>query len=288
MDLRQFINRIDDQNLNLEGIMVSQYGKILAAHRWVPEIRKNVYSVSKGFTSIAIGMAVDEGILKLDSKLADFFPLQNPPPRLASVEVKHLLTMTRGNDKFTRPKNTEEALSYELVYNPGEKFVYDNASSFLLSAVFTRATGQKLRDYLLDRLFRPLEIPDPEWEENEEGYNIGASGLRINTSDMERFGQFLLNRGNWNGRQLVSASWIDGATRTQVDTKPLGKLDDWDIGYGWQFWTCRNGAFRSDGKKGQFIIVIPWLNAVIAVSSNEKNMEPVLWTVWETVLPLLE
>jgi CubicO group peptidase (beta-lactamase class C family) len=151
--------------------------------------------------------------------------------------------------------------------------------------MLTRATGLKTRDYLLDRLFRPLGIPDPEWGESEDGYTLGATGLVLSTTDLSIFGRFLLQRGNWEGKQLVSVSWLDAATRTLVATRPSQDKPDNDLGYGYQFWICRHGAFRCDGKDGQFVVVIPSLDAVIAISSDEENMKPILWTVWEHILP---
>jgi len=154
--------------------------------------------------------------------------------------------------------------------------------------MLTKATGQKLRDYLLDRLFRPLGIPDPEWLESDDGYNTAANGLSLTTSEMALFGRFLLQRGNWEGRQLVSASWIDRATRTQVPTRAAHSKPDYDLGYGYQFWTCRHGAYRCDGKDGQYVIVIPGLDAVVTINStDEENAKAILWAVWDHILPQL-
>jgi CubicO group peptidase (beta-lactamase class C family) len=286
MNIKPFVMGIEKEGLNVEGIIVSQGGKIIAQHRWIPESPRIIYSVSKSFTSIGVGMAVDEGKLKLKDKVLGFFPQKKPQPRLESLNVEHLLTMTRGHCAFTHPETVDEALSHELEKEPGECFNYDNACTFLLSAIVTKVTGKKLLDYLIERLFRPLGIPDPVWAESKDGYNLGGTGLELRTSDMELFGRFLLYRGNWEGRQLVSAAWIDGATRTQVETRSAQNESDWGLGYGWQFWTCRHGAFRGDGMNGQYIIVIPRLDAVIAVNSNEENMKPILGVIWEHILPL--
>lgn len=239
-------------------------------------------------------MAIDEGKLRLSDRVTRVFPRKKSSGQTAQDErwdaltLEQLLTMTMGHPELARPRNVEEALSYEITRDPGTYFLYDNACTFLVSAMLTRATGQKTRDYLADRLFGPLGIPGPCWPESEDGYTIGATGLELTTSEMALFGRFLLQRGNWEGKQLVSAAWIDAATRTQVPTRPSQGKPDYDLGYGYHFWTCRRGAYRCDGREGQFIIVLPGLDAVVTVNSDEENMKPILWAVWDYILPQLQ
>jgi len=293
MDLRSFVEGIEKQKLKVEGVSVFQRGKELARYRWTEEFRKNIFSVSKSFTSIAVGMAIDEGKLKLSDRVSAVFARKKSPAnpeqdrRWNALTLEHLLTMNMGHPEFKRPCSVDEALSYELTRDPGTYFLYDNTCTFLASAMLTRATGLKVRDYLLDRLFLPLGIPDPQWPESDDGYTIGATGLMIGSSEMASFGRFLLQRGSWEGKQLVSAAWIDAATRTQVPTQPAQDKPDYDLGYGYQFWTCRHGAYRCDGRDGQFIVVLPALDAVVTISSDEENMKPILWTVWDHILPQL-
>jgi CubicO group peptidase (beta-lactamase class C family) len=288
IDVRPFTEAIDKQKLKVEGVVVLQHGERIAGRRWVPEVPRNVFSVSKSFTSVAVGIAVDEGRLRLGDRVIDAFPVRDPSPRLSALTLEHLLTMTRGYREFCRPRSVEEALSQELTKDPGEVFLYDNACTFLASAMVTRAMGVKVRDLLIERLFRPLGIRDPVWPESDDGYTIGATALELTTSDMAKFGQFLLNRGTWEGRRVVSAPWLDGATRAQVSTAAANSgQPDWDLGYGWQFWMCRHGAYRADGKDGQFIVVFPRQDAVAAVTSGEENMWPILYALWDYVLPQL-
>jgi len=196
--------------------------------------------------------------------------------------------MTLGHGTFTRPQNLKEALAYDLAKDPGASFLYDNTCTFLLSAALTTVSGLTVRDYLLDRLFRPLGIPDPEWLQSEDGYSIGATGLMLTTSQMALFGRLLLHRGNWEGKQIVPAAWIDGATRTHVPTGESQRKADWDLGYGYQFWTCRHGAYRCDGREGQFVIVLPALEAVVSINANEEALEQILWAVRDYILPQLQ
>jgi CubicO group peptidase (beta-lactamase class C family) len=286
-DLRPFIEEIENQKLRVEGIQVLRGGELIGEHRWTAEVPRNVYSVSKSFTSLAVGMAVDEGKLSLRDRVLDAFPGLPHAEGAESLTLEHLLTMNRGHLEFTRPRSVAEALLHKLDLKPGERFFYDNACTFLASAMVTRVMGRKVRDLLVERLFGPLGIPDPVWEESDDGYTIGATGLELSTSSLARFGQFLLQRGNWKGRQLVSSAWIDGATRTQVPTVPSQTSPDYNIGYGYQFWTCRHGAYRCDGKNGQFVVVLPALDAVAAINSDDENMHLILYALWDHVLPRL-
>ena len=288
MDIDSFVKAIEKQKLNCEGIVVLQHGEKTVEHRWIPEAPRNSFSVSKSFVSIAIGMAIDRGKLSLNSSVADFFPEHcgnKPGKRLSSLTLEHLLNMTRGHRAFSRPATVDEALAQQLAYQPGTRFVYDNGSTFLASAMFTMAMGVTVRDFLLDALFRPLDIPDPQWTQSPDGHTVGATGLALSTSDLARFGRFLLQRGQWQGRQLVSSAWIDNAVRPQINTR--SRRPDCDIGYGLGFWPCRYGAYRADGKLGQFAVVLPRQDAVVAINSNEEKPYHILYAVWDEILPLL-
>ena len=288
MDLEPFVEAIETQRLKVEALIVYQKHRGGACYQWVRKGRRNVFSVSKSVVSIAVGMAIDEGKLRLSDKVTQVFPREKPNPRWDSLTLEHLLTMNMGHGEYSRPRNVKEALSYELIQDPGISFCYDNTCTFLASAMLTKVTGQKLRDYLLDRLFRPLGIALPEWEETDDGYTKGWTGLALTTSEMAVFGRFLLQRGNWDGKQLVSAAWIDAATRAQVPTRPDQNKPDYDLGYGYHFWICRHGAFRCDGKNGQYIVVFPGLDAVVAINSDDEREKPILWAVWDHILPRLK
>jgi CubicO group peptidase (beta-lactamase class C family) len=293
LNLGPYSAAIERHKLKVDGLVVLQQGRRIGSYRWTPDTPRNIYSVSKSFTAIAAGMAIDEGKLRLSDRVLDAFedPAPEPSPRLSALRVEHLLTMSRGYPHFTRPRHVAEVLAQPLSYDPGTVFVYDNASTFLVSAMLTRATGRTLRDFLVERLFRPLDIPDPVWRESEDRFSLGATGLELSTESLGVFGQFLLQRGKWQGTQLVPAQWIDGATRTQIPTRNPRFKDtlkpDYDLGYGYQFWMCRHGAYRCDGKDGQFVVVLPRQEAVVAISSHEENMKPILYLVWDHILPQL-
>jgi CubicO group peptidase (beta-lactamase class C family) len=288
MNIKPYVEAIDRLSLKVEGVLVLQHGEEIARYRWIPEAPRPVHSVSKSFTSLAVGMAIDEGKLSLKDRVLDAFPgrVKDPPPRLSALTLEHLLTMSRGHPEFSRPADVDEALSQPLTADPGTRFVYDNGSTFLASAMVTAAAGQNVREFLADRLFKPLDIPDPVWKESADGHTLGATGLELSTGSLARFGQLLLRWGNWKGKQLVAASWIDTATRPHITTKML-KDADYDLGYGYCFWNCRHGGYRADGKDGQYVVVLPREDAVVAVNSDEKNMFPILYAVWDHILPQL-
>jgi CubicO group peptidase (beta-lactamase class C family) len=294
MDITGFVQTVERQKLRCEGIVVFRHGEKIAEHRWIPEAPRNSYSVSKSFTAIAIGMAIDRGQLSLRGRVLDAFSdlLQQPGrggkqlERLVSLTLEHLLTMTRGHAQFSRPATVAEALAQELKYEPGSRFVYDNGSTFLASAMFTRAMGKTVRDFLVEALFQPLGISGQDWAESADGHTLAATGLMVSTSDLAVFGQFLLQRGEWQGKQLVSPLWIDCASRPHISTG-ISRRPDCDLGYGCGFWPCRHGAYRADGKDGQFVVVLPRQDAVVAINSDEPRPYPILYAVWDKILDAL-
>jgi CubicO group peptidase (beta-lactamase class C family) len=155
------------------------------------------------------------------------------------------------------------------------------------SAIVQKVTGQTVLDYLKPRLFQPLGIAEPKWDTNPEGITLGGYGLYLRTEDIAKFGQLYLQNGHWNGQALIPEKWINLATSKQV-SNGSDPLSDWDQGYGFQFWRCRHDAFRGDGKDGQFCVVLPKLDAVVAITSNASNMQAELNIVWDKLLPALQ
>src|SRR6476659_10029224 len=157
----------------------------------------------------------------------------------------------------------------------------------MLSAAVQKATGQTLLDYLKPRLFDPLGIAKPTWEASPQGISAGGYGLSVRTEDIAKFGQLYLQKGKWNGKQLVPAAWCEEATARQTSNGSNPK-SDWDQGYGYQFWRCRHGAYRGDGAFGQYCVVLPEQDAVIAITSGLRDMQAVLNLVWNNLLPDLK
>jgi len=171
-------------------------------------------------------------------------------------------------------------------HKPGTHFRYNTPATYMLSAIVQKATGSTVLEYLRPRLFDPLGIEDPEWGTSPQGITLGGYGLSIRTEDIARFGQLFLQKGTWRGRQVVPAAWVDAATARQT-SNGSDPRSDWDQGYGYQFWRSRHASYRGDGAFGQFCIVMPDRDAVVAITAGTKDMQAVLNLVWEKLLPTL-
>jgi CubicO group peptidase (beta-lactamase class C family) len=253
-----------------------------------------LYSLSKSFTSTAVGIAVGEGKLSVYDPVLKFFPDEAPaaPCRnLTLMRVRDLLRMSTGQrdeDLRTFPFQSGKDLvrvflELPVPDKPGTHFVYNTAATYMLSAIVQKATGQSVLEYLRPRLFEPLGIANPTWEASAQGISMGGFGLSIRTEDIAKFGQLYLLKGEWNGRQLVPADWVSAATSLQ--TANGGSADsDWDQGYGYQFWRCTHGFYRGDGAFGQYCLVMPQYDAVLAVTGASKDLQGELNVVWDSLL----
>jgi hypothetical protein len=164
--------------------------------------------------------------------------------------------------------------------------LYNTGATYILSAIVQKLTGMTLLDYLQPRLFEPLGIEGATWETCPRGINTGGFGLSVKTEDIARFGQLYLQKGVWQGERILPAAWVEDATARQVDNAP-NENPEWEQGYGYQFWRCRHNAYRGDGAFGQFCIVMPEQDAVLAITSGVGNMQAVLDLVWEHLLPAM-
>jgi len=266
-----FIRAASTQLDSLHSIMVVRHGAVVAEGWWspyAPEYPHMMFSVSKSFTSTAVGLAISEGLLSLDDRVVELLPHDLPTEidaRLSALTVRHLLTMTTGHAADTvsladdsHGENWARAiLAQPLDFTPGTHYVYNSGATHLLSAIVQRATGERLLDYLGPRLFEPLGITDATWESSPQGIDAGGWGLNITTEQLATFGQLLLQRGQWQGGQLVPAEWIDEATSLRVDTSATDHDLDGRQGYGYQFWRNRLAGYRADGAFGQFCLVLP-------------------------------
>ena len=289
------------KGLELHSFMFLRHGKVIAEGSWnpyKPTLVHTMNSCSKIFCSTAMGFAVTEKLLRLDDKVISFFPNDLPQtisPRLAQMTVRDLLTMSSG---MTEEPNWIRAsdnwvkgyLTTPIAYIPGTHFQYSSLGSYVVGAIITKVTGQKLIDYLKPRLFEPLGIEGIDWDTDSQGISTGGSGMRVKIEDMAKLGQFYLQKGQWNGKQLLSAAWIKDATSYHIDQAPTAApavkaKSDWMQGYGYQFWRCRNNAFRGDGAGGQYIIVMPDKDAVVVLQAEISDMQAELNLVWDHLLP---
>ena len=207
------------------------------------------------------------------------------------MRISDLLRMSTGHQtEPPRPADqlwTKVFLAHPVPFKPGTHFLYNTSATYMLSAIVQKATGQSVLDYLRPRLFEPLGIENPTWEMSPEGIATGGYGLSVRTEDIARFGQLYLQKGKWQGRQLLPAAWVEAATARQT-SNGSNPNSDWDQGYGYQFWRCRHGVYRGDGAFGQYCIVFPEQEAVIAITSGVRNMQAVLDLIWNKLLPAMK
>lgn len=293
-----FLEGIEHSRQELHSLMVLRKGAVVAEGAWAPytmERQHMLFSLTKSFTSTAVGFAAASGLLSTEDKVTSFFPSEltgAAGPHMREMKVNHLLTMSTGHAKdpmelmYADPDGDWVRAFFlaEPEEVPGTHFVYSSGASHILAAIVQQVTGQKLADYLRPRLFEPLGIEDPKWDTCPLGRNTGGFGLNLRTEDVAKFGQLYLQEGEWNGQQLIPASWISEATSLQIEN-PGGWGMDWSQGYGYQFWMCRHGAYRGDGAFGQYCIVLPQQEAVIAMTGGHEDMQQVLNLVWEHLLP---
>jgi len=301
----QFIDSFKKDKHEPHSLMIIRHGKVISAGWWSPyasELKHSMYSVSKSWTSTAIGFAVDEKKITVADKVLSFFPEYKDiadKPYLAELTIKDLLTMSVGHEKeqfetvFMQADWTKAFLSLPIVNKPGAKFLYNTLATYTLSAIVQKVTGQSVMEYLTPRLFTPLGISGDDWEVNYKGINTGGWGFRDKTEDMAKLGLLYLNHGNYNGKQILSQQWVNEATSKQIEQKPDAPqsekdASDWLQGYGYQFWRCRHNAFRADGAFGQYIVMMPEQDAVVVITSESLDLKEDLNMIWRNLLPAFE
>ncbi len=288
-----------DKNINtLHSFMLVRHGHVIAEGWWKPEAADKPHvlaSLSKSFTSTAVGLAIHDGKLSLDDPVLKFFPADapaEPSDNLRAMRVRDLLTMTCGHD--TEPKivggapTVKQFLAHPVPHKPGTHFQYNTLGTYTLSAIITKVTGQTTLEYLKPRLFEPLGIENPQWDSSPEGNSLGGYGLKLCTEDIAKLGQLYLQKGKWNGRQLIPPTWVEQATARQVpnDQESHAKMGvDWQQGYGFQFWRCTHNAFRGDGAGGQLCVVIPDQDAVVAITAQTGSFQGEMNAIWDNLLP---
>jgi CubicO group peptidase (beta-lactamase class C family) len=296
--ISEFVEAADHKINTMHSFMLVRHGQVIAEAWWKPEAADKphvLWSLSKSFNSTAVGLAIEEGKLSLDDHVLKFFPADapaDPSDNLKAMTVRDLLTMSCGHETEAKAgsdgPSVKTFLAQPVPHKPGTHFQYNTMGSYTLSAIVTKATGQTSLEFLKPRLFEPLGIQHPEWDASTEGNSLGGYGLKLCTEDIAKFGQLYLQKGKWNGKQLIPEKWIAEATSKQVpnDQEKHAKMGaDWQQGYGFQFWRCTHNAFRGDGAKGQFCVVMPEQDAVVAITSETGDLQGELNLVWDHIFP---
>lgn len=295
----------------LDGLMIVKDGKVIyekyeTGHN-ADELHI-LWSASKTFTATAIGFAQQDGLLSINDKVLDFFEEEKPAEPsewLKQMTIKDLLIMSSGfRDNFSsRTRSGEvfdwirETLAMPVTFEPGTMFRYNSMDSHLLSAIISKVTGMKMSNYLDTKLFKPLGIKNWEWKESPQGHSTGGYGLYLNLESMAKMGQFFLNRGTWNGKRLLNEAWFDEAMKPQIlqyqghmsmeEAAEKYKNDEWNQGYGYQMWVSTHGAVRLDGAWGQYVIIVPEKNMVVACQAHNPNGNRFIQSVWRNIYDVL-
>ncbi|MFJ9101685.1 serine hydrolase domain-containing protein [Streptomyces sp. NPDC102405] len=299
--IQAFLDALEaDPAIEPHSLMLLRHGQVVASGWWVPYAPDRLhllYSLSKSFTATAAGFALAEGLIGLDDPVISYFPefeADVTDPRSRAMLVRHVASMASGHLEETldraRAQDREELVRGFLLVppdrDPGTVFAYNQPATYALAAIVQRVTGQKLTEYLRPRLFEPLGIGEVAWIPDRRGRELGFSGLHATTDAIARLGLLYLRGGVWEGERLLPESWVAEATRVQIahEVPAAGGWSDWQQGYGFQFWMARHG-YRGDGAYGQFCVVLPEQDAVLAITSETVDMQKVLDLAWEHLLP---
>jgi CubicO group peptidase (beta-lactamase class C family) len=283
--IARFFEQVKEKGYDVHGLMMIRHGKVIAEHWWAPyapQFQHAMYSATKTFTGTAVGFAVQEGLLKIEDKVISFFPELLPDtisPQLAQLTVRHLLTMSVGHASTqyagSGKSQVRSFLAAKFAHDPGPSFAYNITASHMLSHIITKVSGVSIYEYLKPRLLDPLGIEDVIWEMDNDGINMGNGGSHMKTSDLAKMGLFLINKGKWNGKQLLNPEWIEAATTPHIFQHPErtpeeneNVADDGSQGYGYQIWMGRQHSYRAIGGQNQLIMVIPDYDFILVCHSS--------------------
>ena len=276
-----FMDELERNNLNMHSFMLIRNGKTLAECYWPffnADKKHRMYSVSKSFTSVAIGMMIDEGRISLDDKVADFFPEYlpvDPHPYILQATVRHLLMMSTFNPSTSyTPDSPDWVATFfqdsRSKTEPGSRFKYDTAATVVLCAIVEKLNGKPLLEYMRPVLDK-IGISQDIWcIKSPEGRSWTGSGIICTTRDFAKFGLLCLNRGEWNGKQLISREYMEAATSFQIDNNEKNPKSEFRFGYGYQFWRLRDDGFACYGMGGQLALCLPSKNLLLITTADNQ------------------
>ena len=304
--IENVLKDIRDTGADIHSMLIMRRGHLVFEHYFAPytaETRHSMFSCSKTFTSMLIGIAQDKGLLSVKDHVLSFFPeedVKEPSENLKAMTIADLLMMGAGNDQdtfpFMRSATQPDAdwvnifLNRPVEHRPGTHFVYNTGASYMLSAILTKVTGRSALDLANEWLFGPMGIEGATWETCPRGVNLGGTGLHITPRDMLKMGTLLLARGRWKNQQLISPAYIAEAQKKHIENRSGDPDQDpnWGAGYCYQMWRCCFDAYRADGMGGQFIVVMPKQEMVVVFTSALGGDKPIgypLWLVEHKLLP---
>lgn len=277
--LRDFFDELKKNEYRFKNIMILRKGKVVAEctrYPFVAEMPHTMFSFSKAVTAVAIGFAIHEGLLRLDTTIEDLFGdiySEKLMKKNKGITVRHLLNMTAGKSisLFDNKENGKWLDSYiksGRYAKPGEKFKYISENTYVLGRMLAKVSGLTISEYLKPRLFEPLKMDITFWEKDELGFDAGGWGIFMNIEDMAKLGQCFLQNGVWNGVQVIPDGWVEAMTTPY--TRGLYGLDAKELGFGYNTWCGRNdGYYRFEGLYSQFIFFYPREEACVAINCSD-------------------
>lgn len=300
LDPRCIINmmqRMEKEKIDITSFVLLRHGKILCEAYYEPYEKdqlRTVFSLSKTFTSMAIGIAAGEGKIDLDEKITDLFAEeiekgQIPVGKeLASLTIRHLLRMSTGQEHEPNRGDSDwndmatAFLSTPFHEMPGEVFRYNSMATYMLSASLKKKEID-LEEYLEEKLLTPMGISGTRWLRDPRGICTAGFGFSLYPEVIAKLGQMILQGGVWNGKQLVPKTYIEMATSKQIENGD-DPASDWAQGYGYQMWRCKNNAVRGDGMYGQFCMIHKETDTVLAMTAVTGDMQGEMNVYYEEVL----
>lgn len=292
--LEDFIKENREQRLNIRQVNVYVEGYQPLYHAFLSPQRENIYSGSKTYTAVGVGIAIDEGLIGIDDKLTDYFPeyAALSDSFTKQITVRDLLKMRSG--KFGlgfRTSSYDTYKDYAQIYfeegvriAPGTKFCYNNPNTYMLGRIVEKASGEILSDYLKPRLFDPLGYFNVQWNRCPNGHTIGFTGLQLSTREYSNLGRLLLQNGVWGDRQLISSEFVKAM---HTDTGPTSAVKDnpeLAHGYGYHIWMgSYEQSYRAAGLYGQYSIVYPTKNMVVTVTARHEQQYKIIRSLERTI-----
>jgi CubicO group peptidase (beta-lactamase class C family) len=294
--LDDFLRASREGDLGVYGIHLHREGRPPIERRRRSDDRVNLYSVSKTFTSVALGLAEAEGRLTVDDRLLDHFPelATVAADGFADVTLRQLATMTSGtshqwfaDERIDAADLLHEIVAAPLSAPPGTRFAYTDSGPYAIGRVIAKVTGADLRAYLLPRLFAPLDLHNPAWHTCPRGFPFAGSDLFLRTGELARFAQLLLQDGSWEGRPIVPAAYVRRMSTETVDTTSVTEGSRFTHGYGLGVWIDEQGMYRMDGRYGQYAIVCPHVRSTVTVTAHSEHEVALLEAIHTMVIDRL-
>ncbi|PKM63385.1 MAG: hypothetical protein CVU97_00150 [Firmicutes bacterium HGW-Firmicutes-21] len=279
-----FINGCYQNGTNIRTFGIVRDNNLLAAAAIEPYSFSDkvlVYSLSKSFTSVCVGIAQSEGLLNIDERIIDIFPDKCPAvisENLSKMRIKDCLCMTSGHSVCCMNTITftsdpiKSFLSQPVEHTPGTTFVYSTAATYICGSVIERRSGMLLIDYLYEKVLQKMDIEKPLWMRCADGSCKGGTGLIISGEDVTKFGIMLRDGGVFGGKRIVPEEWIKTASSIH-SRAPENGTPDWTAGYGYQFWMNAREGYRGDGAYGQLCMILPKRNMVFTMLCESVNMQ---------------